>query len=449
MSRLGISYTELLRYHLPSEILTAQERREIDAALAAGQPAEIAAVAQRVLAALIGRGALEVRERIPSPRGPILRLLEPRSRLHLRVLFPPVEGRESPESIPLPLDPRPSLQLDPGLVEQLLRAGSALVLPDRVSTPREVIQELEGQMRAALGVDRVTLRGIDHPPGEFWRTAASAPLGLPEERLRELARARDHVLHVRDFAALDPRLEPAADSGSALYVGIGDDAGGWRAVIEARDRRTGVFDRVQVALALLLAEHFQMMLASAVRLQSLIFFDFLTGLYNRPYFEDQMEKQVAIAQRRKQTLALCIIDIDGFKNFNTLYGYEGGDRVLATVACILKAALRTSDTLARYGGEEFVALLAPPVAPEEARAIAERLRQAVEAEPFQVQSLNGEFLPEKITVSVEGAIHPDHGFTTRELWTAANRMLLEAKAQGKNCVRFVGDPPSPQEPPRA
>jgi diguanylate cyclase (GGDEF)-like protein len=212
-------------------------------------------------------------------------------------------------------------------------------------------------------------------------------------------------------------------------------------VIEVRDAREGYFTPERIGLAVLLSQHFQALLASAVRLQSLIFLDFLTSLYNRPYFEDQLEKQVAIAQRRKQSLALCIVDIDGFKNFNTLYGYEGGDRVLVTVACILKGTLRTSDTLARYGGEEFAALLVPPVTHERARGIAERLRAAVEAEPFQVQSLNGGYVPERITVSVGGALFPDHATTAHDLWTAANRMLLEAKQQGKNRVRFVGEDP--------
>jgi diguanylate cyclase (GGDEF)-like protein len=227
--------------------------------------------------------------------------------------------------------------------------------------------------------------------------------------------------------------------GSALYIGVGDEIGGWRGVLEVTDLRPDAFTRDRIALATLLAQHFQTLMASAVRLQSLIFLDFLTGLYNRPYFEDQLDKQVSIAHRRKQSLALCIIDIDGFKNFNTLYGYEGGDRVLVTVACILKSVLRTSDTLARYGGEEFAALLVPPVGTDRAHLIAERLRAAVEAEPFQVQSLNGEYLPERITVSVGGALYPDHGQGARELWTAANRMLLAAKEAGKNRVLFVGD----------
>jgi diguanylate cyclase (GGDEF)-like protein len=144
-----------------------------------------------------------------------------------------------------------------------------------------------------------------------------------------------------------------------------------------------------------------------------------------------------MAERRGQSLALCIIDVDDFKSFNTRYGYEGGDRVLVTVGCVLKAALRASDTLARYGGEEFAALLAPPVTPEEALAIAERLRTAVEAEPFQVQRLGGEVVSEKITVSIGGAIFPHHGRAVREIWTAANRMLLDAKQAGKNRTIFA------------
>ena len=170
-----------------------------------------------------------------------------------------------------------------------------------------------------------------------------------------------------------------------------------------------------------------------------MFFDYLTGLYNRSYFDDQLEKVVSAAVRHKHQFALCIIDVDDFKNFNTLYGYEGGDRVLATVGIVLRTALRTSDTIARYGGEEFAALLAPPVTPEEALGIAERLRRAVEQEPFQVQGLDGRYMPERITVSVGGALYPAHGPGSREIWTAANRMLLEAKEQGKNRVRFAAE----------
>jgi diguanylate cyclase (GGDEF)-like protein len=329
--------------------------------------------------------------------------------------------------------------LQASLVSQLLLEQGSLVLADRVTGPREVVQRLEPIIRKALGADVTAFLPVDSPPGEFWSSGRTTPTAIPAEEIRDLARTRSNVLYARDLSRLKAPRPGAPHSGSALYIGIGDEIGGWRGVLEIRDRRTQSFDSERIGLAVLLATHFQTLLASTVRLQSLIFFDFLTGLYNRPYFEDQLEKQLTMAQRRGQSLALCIIDIDDFKSFNTRFGYEGGDRVLVTVGCVLKAALRASDTLARYGGEEFAALLAPPVTPEEAQAIAERLRSAVEAEPFQVQSLGGEVVSEKITVSIGGALFPLHGQAVREIWTSANRMLLDAKHSGKNRTRFAGD----------
>jgi diguanylate cyclase (GGDEF)-like protein len=439
LKRLPVGYVELLRDLLPRRILDPEMIEAIARVLAGGSASEIRETAQRIVRTLIESGDLEVLERVPDGMGYRLRLREPTSRLRFAIRTDEPAATESLDVIPLPLEPNPVASLKASLVRQLLADQGALVRSDRVAGPREIIQRLEQILRDSLEVDTVTFLSIDHPPGEFWGSVQPSQMAMPETRLRELARSRSYLLCVRDFSRLDPRFGALPRSGSALFLGIGDDTSGWRAVIEARDAREGHFTPERIGLAVLLGQHFQALLASAVRLQSLIFLDFLTSLYNRPYFEDQLEKQVAIAQRRKQSLALCIVDIDGFKNFNTLYGYEGGDRVLVTVGCILKGALRTSDTLARYGGEEFAALLVPPVTREKARAIAERLRSAVETEPFQVQSLNGTYLPERITVSVGGALFPDHATTAHDLWTAANRMLIEAKQMGKNRVRFVGD----------
>jgi diguanylate cyclase (GGDEF)-like protein len=107
------------------------------------------------------------------------------------------------------------------------------------------------------------------------------------------------------------------------------------------------------------------------------------------------------------------------------------------VACILKSALRGTDTLARYGGEEFAVILAPPVPREEAVAIAERLRAAVAEEPFEIQDLEGRLRREQLTVSIGGALFPEHGTNSRELWAVANRLILDAKQTGKNTVRFA------------
>ncbi len=439
LKRIPVGYVELLRDLLPRRILDREALAIISRVLTEGSASDIREAAQKVVRSLIESGRLEVLERIPEDAGVRLRLREPSSRLRFAIRIDEAPAVESLEVIPLPLDPNPVASLKASVVRQLLAEQGALIRSDRVAGPREIIQRAEQILRDSLEIEQVTFLPIDHPPGEFWGSFQASQLAVPEARLRELARSRSYLLHVRDFSRLDPLFGALSRSGSALFLGIGDETGGWRAVIEVRDSREGFFTEERIGLAVLLSQHFQALLASSVRLQSLIFLDFLTSLYNRPYFEDQLEKHVSIAERRKQSLALCIVDIDGFKNFNTLYGYDGGDRVLVTVGCILKGALRTSDTLARYGGEEFAALLVPPVTPERARGIAERLRAAVEAEPFQVQSMSGGYVPERITVSVGGALFPDDASTARELWIAANRMLLDAKQQGKNRVRFVGD----------
>jgi diguanylate cyclase (GGDEF)-like protein len=439
LKRIPVGYVELLRDLLPRRILDREMLAAISRVLSEGSAPEIRRTAQTVVRSLIDSGHLEVIERVPEETGYRLRLRERSSRMRFAIQIDEVPETETLEVVPLPLEPNPVADLKASIVRQLLANQGALIRSDRVAGPREIIQRTEQILREALEVDAVTFLPLDHPPGEYWGAMQASTLAVPEARLRELAVSRSYVLSVSDFTRLDPLLVAAPRSGSAIFIGIGDDAGGWRAVIKAYDAREGYFTRERIELAVLLGQHFQALLASAVRLQSLIFLDYLTSLYNRPYFEDQLEKQVAIAQRRKQSLALCIVDIDNFKNFNTLYGYEGGDRVLVTVGCILKAALRTSDTLARYGGEEFAALLAPPVTRERARVIAERLREAVETEPFQVQGMNGRYIPERITVSVGGALFPDHATTARDLWTAANRMLLQAKQEGKNRVRFIDD----------
>jgi len=187
--------------------------------------------------------------------------------------------------------------------------------------------------------------------------------------------------------------------------------------------------------------HFQGLIATSIRLQGLIFFDVLTGIYNRAYYELQIEREIAIANRRDQTLALLLVDVDDFRSFNSRYGYDGGDQVLATVADVLRTTLRTTDTLARYGGEEFTAILSPHLLIEEARVIAERLRAAVADEPFPIAGSTRKLVTEHVTVSIGGVLYPSGGRTHRELWNAANRLLLEAKARGKNQVRFVGTRP--------
>lgn len=165
--------------------------------------------------------------------------------------------------------------------------------------------------------------------------------------------------------------------------------------------------------------------------------DALTGLFNRRAFFDR-------AQAHYQTqgpphtpsadgaapkhLALLIFDIDHFKQINDNFGHPAGDRVLKEVARRSKAALREGDVLARYGGEEFIVLL-PQTSLAEARTAAERLRQAMQAQPVQVDASAIE-----VTISVGLALWRGAGETLVHTIERADGLLYSAKREGRNRV---------------
>jgi diguanylate cyclase (GGDEF)-like protein len=103
--------------------------------------------------------------------------------------------------------------------------------------------------------------------------------------------------------------------------------------------------------------------------------DSLTKLYNSRHFFRQLKQEVERTERYGQPLSLILLDIDNFKSYNDTYGHMEGDRVLATLAAVIRKNLRTSDTGFRYGGEEFTVLL-PQTELESALAAAERLRES-------------------------------------------------------------------------
>lgn len=107
--------------------------------------------------------------------------------------------------------------------------------------------------------------------------------------------------------------------------------------------------------------------------------DPLTGAFNRHYFSSQLTSELAYAARHEQPLSVILLDLDYFKKVNDTYGHLGGDAALVHVSQLFAKALRTEDLLARYGGEEFVILLRG-ITVDHAVAVAERLRQSLEAQ---------------------------------------------------------------------
>ena len=156
--------------------------------------------------------------------------------------------------------------------------------------------------------------------------------------------------------------------------------------------------------------------------------DALTGLYNRRYFDAQLEREFGRATRFNRNLSVVMCDIDNFKSVNDTYSHQVGDDVLRRVAGILAAGLRKVDTLARYGGEEFVILL-PETSAREAAEVCERMRRAVERYRWVDQP--------QLEVTVSIGISDDLAVAHHErLIYHADRHQYQAKRSGKNQIAF-------------
>ena len=116
--------------------------------------------------------------------------------------------------------------------------------------------------------------------------------------------------------------------------------------------------------------------SSIAELEHIAHYDALTGLPNRALLADRIEQAIAQSKRRKQSLAIAYIDLDGFKAVNDNHGHDVGDELLLVVAQHLKGALRAVDTLARIGGDEFVAVLVDLARPQDYEPVLTRLLQA-------------------------------------------------------------------------
>ncbi|MBB1629456.1 sensor domain-containing diguanylate cyclase [Cupriavidus sp. UME77] len=158
--------------------------------------------------------------------------------------------------------------------------------------------------------------------------------------------------------------------------------------------------------------------------------DHLTGASNRAHFFEAAEVEIARARRHSRSLSVVMLDADQFKGINDTAGHQAGDEVLKRIAAEAKGILRSSDIVARLGGEEFILLL-PSTTSNEAAAVAERVRVAVES-----ASIDTRAGPLQATVSL-GVASLGHAITTLEsLLAVADRALYEAKGAGRNCVRI-------------
>lgn len=191
----------------------------------------------------------------------------------------------------------------------------------------------------------------------------------------------------------------------------------------------------------LMATHTSAALASvtlreALRQQSIR--DPLTGLYNRRYLEEAMERELLRARRNKTGLSVLMIDIDHFKQFNDTHGHQAGDLLLKEFGEYLRRNVRGEDFACRYGGEEFLIVM-PGCDGENARERAEILRQNLISLKVHYQ---GNILP-AVTASFGVAFFTEHGEDRDTLIRSADASLYLAKRNGRNRVWVGGDSVSP------
>lgn len=202
---------------------------------------------------------------------------------------------------------------------------------------------------------------------------------------------------------------------------------GWFCVFSSREELAdaetdflGLFAK-QIEMAITIANLFQAVKQEAVT-------DALTGLYNRRYFEEELNKEIARAKRLKQPFSVIGIDLDFLKKINDTYGHSYGDLAIKTIAEVLKSNARSIDIPARIGGEEFNVLL-PGISSDGAMIAAERIRKSIECQ--EIDTIG------HITGSLGVATFLEHTDNAEELLELTDQAMYTSKRNGRNQVTLA------------
>ncbi len=268
--------------------------------------------------------------------------------------------------------------------------------------------EREGRMRPGVS-SRELLRHL--PDIDVVRSFRPDPVHVPAPTVEEI----DAILAEGEFATRADLL----DCGACGYptcvehaVAIHEGNSSWEMCFPLQRRR---LER------------------SASELAESATLDSLTSLWNRRVFAERLGEEVARHLRYGTPVSLLMMDLDGFKKINDVYGHVAGDNVLASVADLLRSTLRTTDLPARYGGDEFAVIL-PGVVKTDAFAVAEKLRSAVSGLRVEV-GRNGDVADVRVSIGVAAAAAGKGD--PLELVEAADRALYQAKDAGRDQVKLA------------
>jgi two-component system cell cycle response regulator len=164
-------------------------------------------------------------------------------------------------------------------------------------------------------------------------------------------------------------------------------------------------------------------------MNSLVYIDELTGLFNYRYLDIALERETKRVKRYGSSLALLFLDLDNFKNVNDTHGHRIGSLVLKEVALLLKKTVRDIDVVIRYGGDEYTLILVE-AGLSEAALVSERIRRSIENQIFA----EGEGLAVRISASLGYACYPLHTTTKQQLLELADQAMYRGKEGGRNRV---------------
>ncbi|WP_460504507.1 EAL domain-containing protein [Hydrogenophaga soli] len=242
-----------------------------------------------------------------------------------------------------------------------------------------------------------------------------------------------------------PRMLSSGRHGTAFYQALWDSLdqrGHWHGEIWNRRKNGEIYPELLSISAIRdergRVQHFvgvfsdiSRLKAHEVELYNIAHFDALTGMPNRLLLGDRLAQALARAQRQANLLAVCYLDLDGFKGINDVHGHAVGDRLLVQVAERLKQALRADDTLARLGGDEFVLLMSDLSTQAEGLAAAEQVLKTI-AEPVALEGL-----VLNVSASLGLTLYPQDASDADTLLRHADQAMYLAKDAGKNrCVLF-------------
>jgi diguanylate cyclase (GGDEF)-like protein len=273
-----------------------------------------------------------------------------------------------------------------------------------------------------------------------WDTAASSERVFPPDACWALRRGRMHRAggdrlgpdcgHVTAGAVGEYICMPMMGQGEALGVLHVRLPPAPDSTVQA-DLRSAM-DESHLRTTIAVTEHIGLALANlrlreTLRMQAIR--DPLTGLFNRRYMEESLNREVARAGRSSSHLSAVMIDIDHFRDFNENFGHAAADVALRETCRLLQDLARPEDIACRFGGEEVV-LIMPDTSAELALKRAEELRAAVADQKLQYQGTS----LGKVTASFGVAAFPMHARSGDELLRAADDALYQAKRGGRNCV---------------